>query len=120
MKVIVAGSRDITDYLFVDKCIIESNLHITALVSGNARGVDQLGERWAKEHNIPIEFYPVTKEDWNTFGKKAGHLRNLKMAQNADALLAIWDGVSPGTKNMIENAIKHNLKLEVRYYDSEN
>lgn len=117
MRVIVAGSRDITDYIFIRDSIYESNLGITTLISGNARGVDQLGERWAKENNIPIEIYPVTKEDWNTLGKKAGHIRNIKMAQNADALFAIWDGKSPGTKNMIENAIKYNLKLEVKYYD---
>ena len=47
MKVIIAGSRDITDYSLVCRAISESKFDITEVISGTARGVDTLGEKWA-------------------------------------------------------------------------
>ena len=35
------------------------------------------------------------------------------MAEYADALIAVWDGESRGTKNMIDEATSRNLKLFV-------
>ena len=35
------------------------------------------------------------------------------MAANADALVAVWDGVSPGTKNMIAQARLQGLRVHV-------
>ncbi len=39
------------------------------------------------------------------------------MAENADALIAFWDGKSRGTKNMIELAKEHKLKVRVIKYE---
>lgn len=39
------------------------------------------------------------------------------MAEYADALIAFWDGKSKGTKNMIEEAEKRNLKVIVKNYE---
>lgn len=44
-------------------------------------------------------------------GKKAGYLRNCQMAENADALVAFWDGNSPRTRHMIETARAHGLAV---------
>ena len=86
MKTIIAGSRGITDYSVVKQAIAESKYEITEIVSGGARGVDILGERYARESNIPIKrFLP----DWDKFGKKAGILRNQDMGNYADALIAV-------------------------------
>ena len=38
------------------------------------------------------------------------------MAENADALIAFWDGESRGTKNMIEEATALNLAVRVKLY----
>ena len=35
------------------------------------------------------------------------------MAEYADALVALWDGRSRGTKNMIDEAMKRELKVFV-------
>jgi hypothetical protein len=40
------------------------------------------------------------------------------MAGMADALIAVWDGKSRGTKNMIETAQSMGLKLHVHRYES--
>jgi len=103
MKVIIAGSRGIVDYSFVVAAIEAGIQHLgitpTEIVSGGARGVDQLGERFAREKGIIIKkFIPY----WNTLGKKAGMLRNKDMGDYADCLIALWDGESRGTKQMIE------------------
>ena len=110
MKTIIAGSRDINDFQVVDHAINSSGFIITEVVSGTARGVDKEGEGWASLNNVPIKRFPA---DWKQFGRGAGHKRNAAMAEYADALIAIWDGASPGTRNMINEAAKRGLELYV-------
>jgi len=112
MRVIIAGSRDITDIAHVVQAIDESGWadEITCVISGTARGVDRLGEQWAECCDIAIERFPA---DWARLGKAAGHLRNAEMAEHADALIALWDGKSPGTKGMIQIATRKGLKVFV-------
>lgn len=112
MKIIVAGSRILTHYDYVCKIIdhYTKNLENFEIVSGCARGVDTLAIKYAKDRNITLHEFPA---DWDMLGKKAGHLRNAQMANFADALIAIWDGQSRGTKNMIETAKKKGLRIRV-------
>lgn len=109
MRTIVAGSRTIASYSLVEFAIKQSGINITCLLSGTARGVDRLGEQWAKDNKVPVERYPA---DWS-LGKQAGHLRNYKMALKADALIAIWDGESKGTASMIKYAKQLGLRVYV-------
>ena len=110
MRVIIAGSRGIRDIALVEAAVSESGFSVSTVVSGTAAGVDRLGEEWATRRNIPVERYPA---DWDRYGKRAGHIRNRKMAENADALVAVWDGVSRGTANMIEQARAMGLKVHI-------
>lgn len=114
MKVIIAGSREIVDYSLVDSAVKESGFDVTHVISGGARGIDALGEKYAKENNKLCE---VVSADWDVYGKAAGYLRNEKMAQRADALVAVWDGKSKGTRNMISIAQRYNLKTYVKRTD---
>lgn len=111
MKVIIAGGRDYHNYDTVLEAIKESHFTISVVVSGGASGVDALGEQYALDRNIPLHIYIA---DWKRDGKAAGPLRNRKMAENADALIAVWDGKSKGTKNMIETAEKMGLYVYVK------
>jgi len=113
MKTIIAGSRSISpdtksiyvsdpkNYSLVESAIIESGFTITEVVSGTARGVDILGEIWALENNIPVKKFPA---NWDLHGKSAGYIRNVEMAEYAEAAIIIWDGYSKGTKHMINTA----------------
>jgi len=103
MKVIIAGSRNISDYMLVVNAVKSSGYDITTVISGCAVGVDRLGELWARTNNIPIIEMPA---NWNRDGKKAGPIRNKEMALVADAAVIIWDGESTGTRNMIDCMIK--------------
>jgi hypothetical protein len=128
MKVIIAGSRTINSFELVEsyilKLIMAFNLEITEVVCGGASGVDNLGKRWAAKNNVPVKYFPA---EWNNlnapgavikmnsmmvrYNVKAGFDRNERMAQYADALVLIWDGKSPGSKDMKACATKHNLKI---------
>jgi hypothetical protein len=109
VKVIIAGSRGYTNKamvnLFLLQFIGEHGLP-TEIVSGGARGVDKIGEELAKEHGIPVKIFSA---NWDFYGKSAGRRRNKEMAEYADALIAVWDSKSPGTKNMISEAKKKSL-----------
>jgi len=103
MKVIIAGSRDGVWKDLVSTAVLRSGFKLTEIVSGTARGVDRWGEDYAHEHSIPIKQFPA---DWNTFNKAAGFIRNHKMAEYADALIAVWNGESKGTNHMIQTMQK--------------
>jgi len=113
MRLIIAGSRTITDGLWVSSeldRLTHGGRDIEAVLSGGARGVDRLGEAWAVGHDIPVEVFLA---DWDRYGRSAGYRRNELMAAHADALAAFWDGTSRGTKHMIEIARKQGLAVRV-------
>jgi len=127
VKVIIAGSRDIKDFSIIQKAIEQSGFDVTTVISGGAKGVDSLGEKWAINNNIPIERYPAKWNDLNhpeaiiktnQWGRKynaaAGSIRNTQMAKVGDALIAIQiDGPTTGTQNMIRQAKKNKLKIHI-------
>ena len=111
MKVIIAGSRGITDYTVLQSAIAQTDfLPITEVVSGCARGVDTLGERWAKENGIPVSSFPA---NWARFGRGAGKFRNADMADYCDAAIILWDGESKGTLDMIDKMRRAGKPYEV-------
>lgn len=110
MRVIIAGSRVITDYAMLCQAVEQSGFSISRVLSGMATGVDTLAIRYAREHGLPLDPFPA---QWNKFGRSAGYRRNAQMAEKADALIAVWDGQSPGTRHMIEVAKPQGLKVFV-------
>ena len=110
MKTIIAGSRTIDDFDVVAEAVRCSGFPIREVVSGGARGVDALGELWANRASLP---YVIFRANWDRDGRRAGPLRNIEMAKYADALVAVWDGKSRGTKHMIDEATRRGLKVYV-------
>jgi hypothetical protein len=111
MKLIIAGSRTFDNYELLCEIMdrVVNNVDVvTEVVCGGATGADSLGKRWADENSVPVKFMLA---DWTAHGKAAGPIRNAAMGEYADALLAFWDGKSPGTKNMIKC-----MKLEEKPY----
>jgi hypothetical protein len=123
MKVIIAGSRRIglvqkgsvlvqgrLDALLT-RLVHAAGFEVSEVVSGGAKGVDTAGELWAALNGISVKrFIP----DWDGHaGKRAGLVRNCRMAEYADALIAVWDGQSRGTAHMIEEARRRGLKVHV-------
>ena len=111
MITIIAGSRG-AESAHVDAAMracpwVEE---ITSTVSGTARGADQYGEDWSRRNRLPVLRMPA---DWDRHGRRAGYLRNEAMADVADALVAVWDGVSKGTGHMIDIAVRKGLRIFV-------
>lgn len=111
-RVIIAGSRTFENYRMAKETLdkVFSKHWPTAIVCGEAKGADTLGKRYAMDRGIPVDSYPA---DWVNHGKQAGYIRNEQMADNADALIAFWNGTSSGTKHMIDTAKKRNLQVRV-------
>lgn len=98
MKLIIAGSRTLSPSLDeISRHVIASKFMPTEIVCGGASGVDYKGMSYASKILLPSTLFVP---DWEAHGKKAGPLRNKKMAEYADALLLIWDGKSKGSSSM--------------------
>ncbi len=86
---------------------------ITVAISGTARGADKFGEAVAAAEGWGIERHPA---DWDRHGRRAGYLRNAHMASLAEALVAVWDGESRGTKHMIDLSERAGLRVFVHRF----
>ena len=113
-RVIIAGSREVTDYEVVKQAFIDSEFVTIEIVSGAARGVDTLGEQLSEELSIPLRQFPA---NWDKYNKAAGTIRNRDMGNYADSLVAIWDGKSTGTRNMIDYMTKLEKPVYVKRTD---
>lgn len=112
MKVIIAGTRTVTDPQVVVVAISSAPFQITEIVSGCARGVDTIALWLGQQWGVPCKMFPA---QWS-LGNKAGPMRNQQMADYAEALIAIWDGVSRGTADMINRAQAKGIPVHVHRY----
>lgn len=113
MKTIIAGTRTHNRREHLSEAIqlaADNGIYVDELVCGMGGLVDMAAYHWAKNAGLKTQPFPA---DWKAFGHAAGPIRNQKMAEYADALIAIWDSKSPGTKDMIERAKAMGLKIFV-------
>jgi hypothetical protein len=116
MNIIIAGSRTIRNKDTITKCILmgfkqlKVNPYDATILCGMAQGVDLAGLSFGLYYGIPVKQYPA---QWNTYGNKAGYLRNKQMIHDADALIAIWDGKSKGTEHTINLAKEKGIAIYV-------
>lgn len=104
MKLLIAGSRSITDFDLAPHVPSDVDLIIT----GGAKGVDTLGEAYARERGIPTL---TVKPVYEKYGRAAPLRRDEEMVDMADAVLVIWDGVSRGSKHTADYARKKGKPL---------
>lgn len=120
-KVIIAGSRHMKDYNFLkEKCdsvllnikepieIVSGKQVTEDKNTGEKWGADYLGELYAAEKGYPVKEFPA---DWNTFGTKAGPIRNTSLAEYADALIVFPRKDSKGSFDMLNKARKKGLLI---------
>ena len=104
MRVVICGGRNYQatpdDVRLLDK--LREELPITVVMSGCSGRADIFGESWAVARNIPVRLYPVDAGQWKEEGKLAGPLRNARMAEVADAVIAFPGG--RGTASMVRVA----------------
>lgn len=114
MRVVIAGCRDYDRYEeakeFIEVCLKEIKEEIIIL-SGKAKGVDALGERYALEKGYVLEYHPA---EWDKYGRAAGPMRNRKMAEVSDFVICFWDGKSRGTQSMIKAARRLDKPVKIK------
>jgi hypothetical protein len=110
MKLAVVGSRNWAMPIIVSKVLDE--IYPAEIVSGGAKGPDSYAEAWALLHLIPVKIF---RPDWSV-GKKGAAIRNRKIVEYCDQLIAFWDGKSKGTKMTIDMAA-HDGKLMKVYLE---
>lgn len=106
MKIAIVGSRGL--YIHDFKKYLPDD--ITEIISGGAKGIDTCAKRYALKYGIRfIEILP----DYAKYGKSAPLKRNDIIIEMADAVLAIWDGRSAGTKYVINKCRKTNKSITI-------
>lgn len=116
MRILFSGSRDFPDLDFVHGVVNDYSTSRTyeECIVGDARGVDEAVQEAAAGW-LDVK---VFKAEWEKHGRRAGILRNIQMLdEQPDLVVAFWDGESPGTKHVIDEAKKRgiNLDLYIRY-----
>ena len=112
MKLLIIGSRCIESFDLSDFISKDTDL----IISGGAKGVDSIAEKYADENNISKL---ILRQKYKKYGKAAPLKRNQEMIDLADEILVIWDGVSKGTKYSIEYAKKCNKSIKVIIKDKQ-
>ena len=106
MKLLIAGSRSITDF--------DLSPHVPAdvdlIITGGAKGVDTIAEQYARQRGIPTL---TVKPAYEKYGRAAPLRRDEEMVEMADAVLVIWDGGSRGSKHTADYARKKGKLLTV-------
>lgn len=117
MKIAVIGSRSFNDFVIL-KQILDEFLELSLIVSGGAKGADQLAVQYAFTRSIPTRIF---NPNWSVHKRGAGHRRNELIIKESDLVLAFWDGNSKGTSNTIELSKKLGKPIRiVRFKMNEN
>lgn len=115
-RTIVAGSRTIYDEDVVRNALYHAPIYWTSpiveFVHGGAGGVDTVVDEMARGTGSFGDV--ITVADYKQkYGTRGPILRNEDMAEYADNLIACWDGISNGTRDMIDRALDKGLNVYV-------
>ena len=119
-KIAIIGSRfTIIDdsykniyYPIILKCLSRLNLDDVEIVSGGAKGIDSVAEKFAHDYGVDFKLFPA---DWDKYGKSAGMIRNKELINYSNLAIVFWDNKSKGTANSLK-LLKDN-KIAFRLFD---
>lgn len=105
MKLAIVGSRSLN--VDISKFIDHTP---DCIITGGAVGIDHSACVYANKNKIKLVIF---KPNYSKFGKIAPIMRNNKIVSCCDSVLAIWDGYSHGTLNIIQTTKRANKPLEL-------
>jgi len=134
MKIAIVGSREFKDENLVD--LIVENLCEKkgdmkcplTIISGGAKGVDTWAEKIADGWEGLGVLKNIFKANWKDlshpdaiikngkygeYDAMAGFRRNQLIVDEADKVIAFWDGQSNGTKDTIDRAIAAGKPIDI-------
>lgn len=113
----IVGSRNFTNYnKFLDginEGLSSQNITISdivLIVSGGADGADAMAEKYAKYNNITTKIYEAK---WNKYGKSAGQIRNQKIVNLSNFMIAFVANDSVGTYDSINKAKIKKIPIHI-------
>ncbi len=119
MIVIVTGSRKAYQDHAVQQFQMEmQRLNPRKVIHGDCpNSPDKWADAWAPDDEM-VERFPAIWDTPQGFDKEAGKDRNTTMANYAEAMgeahcVAVWDGKSPGTLDMIKKAVKRGIPVSI-------
>ena len=112
MKIAVVGSRGLNNLELLENTLKPYLNKVSLMLSGGAKGTDQLAEIWAVNNGVSTK---VFLPNFKRYGRGAFRMRNIEIVNNADLVLAFWDGLSPGTKMTIGLAKKAKVRVKIFY-----
>ena len=126
MKVIACGSRTWTDAATI-LARLDQFPPGTIIVHGRSSGggADDLIDLMARRLGFTVIPMPVEDEDRRRAGRnqrRAPIFRNMRMFRehpDATLVIAFWDGASPGTRHMRDEARRRRVEIDVVRQDGE-
>lgn len=110
MKVLICGSRNLTDEGLIDRALGESGFAPDEILTSDAPGVDEMAARYAAERGIPVKIFGA---EWKVHGRRAVALRNVAMIRAADAVIAVSDDRCRETKATVNFSKREGKRLFV-------
>ena len=109
MKVAIVGSREYPSLNEV-RLLVAQLPEGSTVVTGGAKGVDREAQYAANDRGLACI---VICADWDTYGRQAGALRNVRIVAACDRLVAFWDGRSRGTQDVMRKAMAAGKPIDV-------
>ena len=110
VRLAIVGWRGMSDQVLFDTTLAHFvNLYgfPQLVISGGATGADTMGEKWAKEHNIPTMIYKPKWYNNGVYDKSAGIKRNTDIVNACTHMVAFPnDEKGKGTQDSIRKAQK--------------
>lgn len=106
MKILIVGSRSISEFDLTPHIPIEAD----TIISGGAAGIDTLAEQYADEHGLEKI---IVRPKYSRYRRAAPLKRNEQMVDMADLVLVIWDGASKGTAYTLRYAEKRGKRVHL-------
>jgi len=121
-KLLITGSREIGRDALADTEKLVS-VYIGSILVGDAEGIDAKAIETCDRYNVPCTVHGAfgkmrrkTKQGKNI--PLAGNYwnRDKLMADNADVVVAFWNGFSAGTRYTFQQAVLRGIPVVVRNY----
>ncbi|AEW24332.1 GTP-binding domain [Escherichia phage PhaxI] len=123
--VLITGSRSITerDKIFTKLDELLDPHEIETFIEGEAVGVDLISRDWCEINYVHITPMAIPKNYHTLLWESAGNQRNPRYADNALSWqskkilrvfgIALWDGSSTGTQDMIKRMKKAGINVNI-------
>ncbi len=82
-----------------------------SIITGSASGVDAAATKAAREKGVPVQVIPASFDELADTAKSA--VRNQRLVDACDVLVAFWDGSSKGTRTTVERALDSGKEVHV-------